>query len=135
MQPDFIIQEDATSVLLKTRWMACYTLRDSYPGHASRCFESLDRTRRGQIIVLFSQSANEPSEQDITAAYNKILAQEIEDSVQTAIEEWGGDRATVEVEIAKTIHELFDVFGENPRPVIQADTVGDSVKGQPDLPF
>ena len=43
MQPDFIIQEDAASVLLKTRWMACYTLRDSYPGHASRCFESLDQ--------------------------------------------------------------------------------------------
>ena len=47
-----------------------------------------------------------------SVAYHKILAQEIEDSVQTAIEEWGGDRATVEVEIAKTIHELFDVFGE-----------------------
>lgn len=55
--------------------------------------------------------------------------------MQTAIEEWGGDRATVEVEIAKTIYELFDVFGENPRPVTQADTEGDSVKGQPDLPF
>ena len=115
--------------------MACYTLRDSYAGHASRCFESLDQRRRGQIIAIFSRSDHEPSEQDITAAYNKILAQEIEDSVQTAIEEWGGDRATVEVEIAKTIYELFDVFGENPRPVIQADTVGDSVKGQPDLPF
>ena len=122
MQPDFIIQEDAASVLLKTRWMACYTLRDSYPGHASRCFESLDQRRRGQIIAIFSRSDHEPSEQDITAAYNKILAQEIEDSVQTAIEEWGGDRATVEVEIAKTIHELFDVFGENPRPVIQEST-------------
>lgn len=55
--------------------------------------------------------------------------------MQTAIEEWGGDRATVEVEIAKTIHELFDVFGENPRPVIQESTEGDSGKGQPDLPF
>lgn len=72
MQPDFIIQEDAASVLLKTRWMACYTLRDSYPGHASRCFESLDQRRRGQIIALFSRSDDEPSEQDITAAYNKI---------------------------------------------------------------
>lgn len=41
---------------------------------------------------------------------------------------WGGDRATVEVEIAKTIHELFDVFGENPRPVIQESTEGDSGK-------
>lgn len=50
MQPDFIIQEDAASVLLKTRWMACYTLRDSYPGHASRCFESLDQRRRGQSL-------------------------------------------------------------------------------------
>ena len=104
MQPDFIIQEDAASVLLKTRWMACYTLRDSYPGHASRCFESLDQRRR-------------------------------EDSVQTAIEEWGGDRATVEVEIAKTIYELFDVFGENPRPVMQTGTVSVSGEGQPDLPF
>ena len=97
MQPDFIIQEDAASVLLKTRWMACYTLRDSYPGHASRCFESLDQRRRGQIIALFSQADNEPSEQDITAAYNKILAQEIEDSVQTAIEEWGGDLSLIHI--------------------------------------
>ena len=63
------------------------------------------------------------------------IAQEIEDSVQTAIEEWGGDRATVEVEIAKTIYELFDVFGENPRPVMQTGTVSVSGKGQPDLPF
>lgn len=55
--------------------------------------------------------------------------------MQTAIEEWGGDRATVEVEIAKTIYELFDVFGENLRPVIQESTEGDSGKGQPDLPF
>lgn len=135
MQPDFIVQEDAASVLLKTRWMACYTLRDSYPGHARRCFDSLDDWRRGQIMALFSESDNEPSEQEITAAYNKILAQEIEDSIQKEIEDWGGDRATVEVEIAKTIYKLFDVFGENKRPEEQVEATEDSGQDQPDFLF
>lgn len=107
-----LVKNEVTS-LLEARWMSVYSLYDCCPGHPGRAFESNERRRYEKVAEQFEGKT--PSDEEIAAAYNKLLAEEIEDWIQLECTGLGLTRAEIELEISKAMLELFDVFGTSRR--------------------
>ena len=105
---DYFVKNEVTS-LLEARWMSLHTLYDSCPGHAARCFDSWEPTRMDKINQMLEGKTT--TDEMIADAYNKILAEEIESYIQTETKDFEMSRADLELEISKTMLQLYDVFG------------------------
>ena len=93
--------------------MSVYSLYDCCPGHPRRAFESGERHRHEKVARQFDGKT--PSDEEIAAAYNKVLAEEIENWIQLECKDLGLTRAEIELEISEAVLELFDVFGTSQR--------------------
>lgn len=113
MNEEMMLAKNEVTSLLEARWMSVYSLFDCCPGHPSRAFESNERHRFEAVAEQFDGKT--PSDKEIAAAYNKILASEIENWIQLECKDLGLTRAEIELEISKAMLELFDVFGDGRR--------------------
>lgn len=87
--------------LLEIRYLACYMLSDWCIAHAERAAANLK--------IMLEQEVNELLQTDVVTinVYSKMLAGKIEDFIQTHISDWAGERAIVEVEIAKLMAAIL----------------------------
>ncbi|PWL41225.1 MAG: hypothetical protein DBY43_05760 [Clostridiaceae bacterium] len=113
MNEEIMLVKNEVTSLLEARWMSVYSLYDCYPGHPSRAFESNERHRFKEVARQFDGKT--PSDEEIVAAYNKVLAEEIENWIQLECKDLGLTRAEIELEISEAVLELFDVFGTSQR--------------------
>lgn len=113
MSEEWTITKNAVTSLLESRWMSVYFLTDCCPGHPQRAFESNERHRYEEVAKQFDGKT--PSDEETVVAYNRLLAEEIENWVQLVCKDLGLTRAEIELEISEAMLELFDVFGEDRR--------------------
>lgn len=113
MSEELMITKNAVTSLLEARWMSVYFLTDCCPGHPQRAFEDNERHRFEEVAEQFSSKT--PSADETTAAYNKLLAEEIENWIQLVCKDLGLTRTGIELEISEAMLELFDVFGAGHR--------------------
>lgn len=109
MSDGIVLCKNEVTSLLEARWNCMYMMGDDSYRHAGRCFDSRERLRIDEIEKRFGNRM--PSDDEVVATYNRILAEEIEDYIRKNCEILALSRAEMEVEIAETMLELYDVFG------------------------
>ena len=113
MNEEIMLVKNEVTSLLEARWVSVYSLYDCCPGHPRRAFESGERHRHEKVARQFDGKT--PSDEEIAAVYNKVLAEEIENWIQLECKDLGLTRAEIELEISEAVLELFDVFGTSQR--------------------
>lgn len=107
---DIVIQKKEVSIVLWKRWIACYMLYDWNLRHAGQSF-SLNEIDRYQKVCekLGDNVTISPELNDLlTSTYNETLAEDVEGFIKTHIEVWNADRLTIELQVTKTMAEIFE---------------------------
>ncbi len=103
------IYEDAISVALWQRWIACYMLYDWNLRHADHAYLSNKCNWVQQTYKRLEGTATDAAslKDTLTDTFNRILLEDVEDFIQTHMRVWKCDRLTVEFQVAKVIAEIF----------------------------
>lgn len=118
MEPKITIQENEATQLLRVRYIAAYyNYVDARTSRGVTAYnQSVFANREEKLAKQFSQWERPPKPEDITRAYNRLIAEETEELIKETIWTVPDDktpaarRAEIEADIIGTMMELFDVF-------------------------
>ena len=103
------IYEDAISVALWQRWIACYMLYDWNFRHAESAYDSNRYIWIQQVCKRLEGTATDTAslKNILTDTFNHILLDDVEDFIKTHMKVWKCGRLTVEYQVAKVMAEIF----------------------------
>ena len=107
---ELVISKDSVSGVLYKRWIGCYMLYDWNLRHAEHAFDNNEIGRYQKVAEMLGENfkLTPKGSASLTELYNKVLVEDVEDFIRRHMEVWPCGRCEIELEIAKTMAEIFE---------------------------